>query len=293
MYYPDMSRETRYGTESVERFCNAFSYEIKGFGLKTQNRTTALHQLVLDTYCLLYIVSGSVSITSGKKKTEQFGPHDLLLLEPFKHYRLELLTNNSLSFYQIAFDVAPAYNQAAFLQMVFLNPGSPRLPQDIPDFGPQISALLHSQDADGSEKLLDLHKTIMRHVFSANSTVRELPSLRMTSERELAKRALEYIHAHLRLPLKVSDVSSYLDISDSYLYKAFLHLVAVPPGRYILREKAKAAARMLCVDRLSIGQVASSLGYSSLFHFSKSFKSIYGLSPRSYTKAVLRREYIV
>ena len=290
--YPRNNRDMRYGMESLERFNNAFSYSVKDFGMLTQTRSSAHHDLVIDHYCFLYILTGSLNLTF-EGNSYYYSSSSLILLEPFKHYHIELLQSNSISFYHLSFDLEPAHNQGAFLAMIFEKEGIPILPTAVSDFGSHFGSLVHLKNGNHEAQHAELLKRIIMELFSATSMEREFPSLRLNSERELAIKAIEFIKERIHEPLKVSDVSAYLEVSDSYLYKAFLHIVAVPPGRFILHKKAKCAAYMLCVERYSIGEVAQMLGYSSLFHFSKSFKSIYGLSPRAYTKTILRRDYLV
>ena len=53
--------------------------------------------------------------------------------------------------------------------------------------------------------------------------------------------------------------------------------------------KINYAKQMLRQGELNITEIAEQLGYDSIHHFSKQFKSITGMSPREYAKSIKSR----
>lgn len=96
--------------------------------------------------------------------------------------------------------------------------------------------------------------------------------------------AIDYIKTHLSAKLSLRDVCDHLFVSKSTLSLRFREEMHLSIGEYIsglLIEKAK----MLLTDhKLSLSQIAESLGFYDQFYFSRKFKEKTGESPLSYRK---------
>ena len=71
-------------------------------------------------------------------------------------------------------------------------------------------------------------------------------------------------------------------ISTVYFRKTFESVYGTSPIRYLHELRINKAKSILSGDYSSIGQVAQSVGYSSVYHFSKMFRLYTGVSPSSY-----------
>ena len=74
-------------------------------------------------------------------------------------------------------------------------------------------------------------------------------------------------------------------ISTVYFRKTFESVYGVPPIKYLHNFRIEKAKSILKSDFESIEQVALSVGYNSIYHFSKMFKQYIGLTPSEYAKA--------
>ncbi len=74
-------------------------------------------------------------------------------------------------------------------------------------------------------------------------------------------------------------------ISTVYFRKTFEKVYGVPPIRYLHHYRMEKAKSILRSDYESIQQVAESVGYNSICHFSKMFKLYTGRNPSEYAKA--------
>lgn len=77
-------------------------------------------------------------------------------------------------------------------------------------------------------------------------------------------------------------------ISTVYFRKSFETAYGVSPIKYLNDLRMRKAKALLESDYASIGQVAESVGYCSIYHFSKMFRQHTGLSPTDYVKTRLR-----
>lgn len=81
-----------------------------------------------------------------------------------------------------------------------------------------------------------------------------------------------------------SYLSELCGISTVYFRKVFESAYGVSPIRYLHNFRIEKAKAILHSDYESVEQVALSVGYNSIYHFSKMFKSYTGVSPSEYAK---------
>lgn len=69
-------------------------------------------------------------------------------------------------------------------------------------------------------------------------------------------------------------------MSERAFRNAFEEVMDWSPKRYFDRLRLEKAAEMLRQNRMSVGEVAEALGYSSPFHLSRAFRELFGFRPR-------------
>lgn len=74
-------------------------------------------------------------------------------------------------------------------------------------------------------------------------------------------------------------------ISTVYFRKTFESIYGISPIKYLHNFRIEKAKAILHSDYESIEQVAFSVGYNSIYHFSKMFKQYTGINPSEYAKA--------
>lgn len=98
--------------------------------------------------------------------------------------------------------------------------------------------------------------------------------------------ALDYIFAnYFRTQIANDYLAGLCGVSTVYFRKLFKETHGVSPIRYLHDLRISKAKDILRSDYESIEQVAESVGYSSLYHFSKMFRTYTGMSPSEYAKA--------
>lgn len=102
---------------------------------------------------------------------------------------------------------------------------------------------------------------------------------------EYVKAAISYIHTfYYNRSINVEEISDYVGIDRSYLYRLFKEKMGVSPKKYIMEYKLKTAAKLLKETNLSVGQVALSTGFDDQLYFSTAFRNYYGMAPTKYRK---------
>ncbi len=105
---------------------------------------------------------------------------------------------------------------------------------------------------------------------------------------ELVSKAVEYIYQNYAdSGLCLENISKHLGVSSVYFRKLFREYYGISPMRYINGLRIKQAKTLLKSGTVSVEQVAANTGFSSVFSFSRAFKSVTGYAPTQYRKMSL------
>ena len=100
-------------------------------------------------------------------------------------------------------------------------------------------------------------------------------------QRQIAP-ALEYISQNYHGRITNDQLAALTGLSTVYFRKLFTETVGESPIVYARRLRIAKAKEMLKSDYGTLGDVAVSLGYASLYDFSRDFKKYVGVSPSKY-----------
>lgn len=112
-------------------------------------------------------------------------------------------------------------------------------------------------------------------------TVCPVPACRFLdndSERVKIMEAQSVIKKHLDNPLTIKELSRKVAMNECYLKKGFKSVTGKTIHQYT-KDLRIAKAKELLADGLSVSDVANTLGYSSISHFSTAFKKATGTKP--------------
>jgi AraC family transcriptional regulator len=95
-------------------------------------------------------------------------------------------------------------------------------------------------------------------------------------------RIREYVRANLAGDVSLIELAGQAQLSPRYFAMQFKRAFGVSPHRYVLRERVLEAQRRLASRRMSISEVALSLGFSDQSHFSQAFRRLTGTTPKRF-----------
>jgi two-component system response regulator YesN len=98
----------------------------------------------------------------------------------------------------------------------------------------------------------------------------------------IVEKVKRFIAENIDQPLMRKDIANHVYLNPDYLAKLFRKKNGLALSDYIVNERMKLAKSMLEHTGASIGHVASSVGYSSFSHFSKTFKGKFGMTPQEF-----------
>lgn len=96
--------------------------------------------------------------------------------------------------------------------------------------------------------------------------------------------ALDFLHTNYDKPLSNDQLAALTSLSTVYFRKLFTAALGISPIQYLHRLRIEKAKELLQSDYGTLSDVATSVGYPNVFHFSKMFKGITGLSPGAYAR---------
>ena len=108
-----------------------------------------------------------------------------------------------------------------------------------------------------------------------------------SAKRQRLQPGVEYIMERYFDPRITNELlAQKCGMSTVYFRKCFEGVYGVPPIRYLHQLRVRRAKDILASDYSSVSQVAESVGYASVYHFSKMFKAYTGMSPSQYAKNI-------
>ena len=97
--------------------------------------------------------------------------------------------------------------------------------------------------------------------------------------------ALRYIQCNYAADIQISTIAYYVGISRSQLYRAFINKFGMSPQTFLKRYRINEACALLRNVRLSVSEVANSVGFPDPLYFSRVFKEIKGMSPTKFQES--------
>ena len=103
-----------------------------------------------------------------------------------------------------------------------------------------------------------------------------------SQKRQKIDAAIAYISRNYHKKLSNDQLAAMVGLSTVYFRKLFTYTVGVSPIVYAHSLRIEKAKEILKSDYTNLSDVALSLGYSSLYDFSRAFKNHTGVSPSRY-----------
>lgn len=95
-------------------------------------------------------------------------------------------------------------------------------------------------------------------------------------------RIIRYMQKHLEENLTLEEIAQEFQLSKSYLNAIFQKYTKHAPVDFFINMKMKKACFLLKTTDLYIYEVAQAMGYADQYYFSRIFKKVVGVSPKTY-----------
>ncbi len=113
------------------------------------------------------------------------------------------------------------------------------------------------------------------------------PCLRNEDE-EALEAAAEFLETNLNYPHSISHLSRQVYLNEFKLKKGFRERYKTTVFGYLRQKRMERARDLMSEKKQTVIETANAVGYSNPSHFSRAFRSVFGVNPREYLKTVSR-----
>lgn len=143
---------------------------------------------------------------------------------------------------------------------------------------------------DETNKLIKLLQTrIDTKIYYANSffyclLFKVLEEINPYSEKSntIIQNIMDYINAHIREPLRISDISKKFGYCEKHIRYLFASILKTSPKKYINRTKLENICYFLANTNTSVTYLSETFSFNSVNHLCNNFKKEYGITPSEY-----------
>lgn len=97
---------------------------------------------------------------------------------------------------------------------------------------------------------------------------------------EKIREAVDYLHLHYtEQDFRIEYLAELSGINSAYFARIFNDKYGISPKEYVTELKMRRARELLSQEKYTVSEIGALLGYSDVYHFSKSFKKGTGMSP--------------
>jgi AraC-like DNA-binding protein len=132
--------------------------------------------------------------------------------------------------------------------------------------------------------LLQIYILLVRHFKNISPCD---PVYNATQSKQFCFSVMHYIDTHIYTMKNPGELAEVTNYNYSYLSHLFRTVTSQTLSEYFQNRRLETAAGLLRENDLLITQIAQLLQYSSVYAFSKAFRTRYGLSPRAYRESAL------
>ena len=228
-------------------------------------------------YSLEFVCGGKGLLQLEGKETQldagiayTYGPgiaHNILCdrTEPLKKYFVDFLGEEAL----------------ALLEKCELGPGRVRRVNAPLDVQRALDDLiLHGTRSSGTSS--PICNVLMHYILLLVTTTAGPLATNLQPAYSTYLRCRDHIEKHYLRLKSLEEIASETFVDKTYLCRLFQRFDAQTPYQYLTRLKMNHAAELLEDPDLLVKQVAATLHYPDAFHFSRIFKSVFGVSPKQF-----------
>ncbi len=145
-----------------------------------------------------------------------------------------------------------------------------------------VFAALSSMDSGTQGKYCAFAAVELLYLLCCSDAVAFKPQLGYSGNMDTFLQIRQHIDEHLDEPLTIENLAKRFHLSPTSLKTGFRQVYSIPVHKYIQRARMEKASSLLKSTRLSILDVAISVGYSGTSQFVAVFKRTYHMTPSQY-----------
>ncbi|MCI5774518.1 MAG: AraC family transcriptional regulator [Erysipelotrichaceae bacterium] len=238
------------------------------------------------TYRLAIVTKGIYQVET-KEDRFKIKAGDIILIPPFNSYNIYCLSQQAACYilnFNLRYFIKDNYHH--MIEQKIIAKFENALTKDMYDFLDRAHHMQTNNDYGhyymikiAIEQLLILCDS---SYLTNNSVEQSIDNNYSNRSQECVIEALRYIDAHLKESVRVADICNYLNVSQSYLYTCFQKVMKCSISHAIVEYKLNRSVELLQNRDLRIVDIAQSVGFENIYHFSNTFKKHFGISPTNF-----------
>lgn len=233
---------------------------------------------IRDHYLVHYVASGYGTLNyRGITYTLREG--DLFMIFPSDVAQYRAAARQPWEYYWVGFNGTDAHRMVS---MAGFTPDDP-----IVRTGEAVNtreALLRIYNSRGNTPAADVEMAGHLQLFLAGLIRRKGQNQPLSGNRTYLSQALRYIQYNYSSPIGVSEIAAFVGVSRSQLYRAFEAEFHQSPHEYLQKYRISEACSLLREGKLTVAQVAGSVGFNDPLYFSRVFRQVKQCTPTAYQK---------
>ncbi len=163
--------------------------------------------------------------------------------------------------------------------------GNPEVPllELPPGFAAEEIAGLRRRIASGEANLPTVRLAALALAATALARLPEAMLSAPAMDKQVAA-ARGYINTHLPESISLKVLARHVGMSENSLLRLFRKESGGTPYQYLLQQRYHSAAQLLKSSGLSIEEICDAVGVRDRFHFSRRFKTMFGMAPGAYRR---------
>lgn len=219
---------------------------------------------------LLLIIGGTFIFEPDDDTALQAGPDEVLLIFPDERHRLQHMSGDA---------ELSCIHCTPFPDM----PETGLIPQRLTKIEPADpikSCFLRCAETFARQSVYrsELLQTCSREIWLRLCEYRKTGSEQRTVPPRI-QNMIDYLDRNLTRTAGRSDLAREFHLTPEHVNWLFKKELGISPGEYLIRERTRKAFFLLQENRVSVKEIAYATGFNDPFHFSKTFKKLYGIPP--------------
>lgn len=238
---------------------------------------------IYDHYIIHYVLSGKGTYTA-QNKTHSISTGDLFLINPYESIYYQADSKEPWTYYWVGFkghEAKNLINSSIFSSnnLVFHY----GLDEVLPDIFDHLSYPTKESPAQEYELLSYLYQ-LFTQILKPSQVV-------LSSYDRYLAIATDYIHQnYFRTDLSVVEISNYIGIDRTHLYRVFSKTLDLSIQNYIVEYRLEKAISLLTHTNFSLKVISGNCGFENQSYFSSTFKKYYHITPLQYRKSYLKND---
>ncbi len=273
----------------VDYFIDNIHVRLFGCGIHNTS-TERVTNFLLPAFLVVYYKKGSVEIQHGSEITV-LKPGSCYIFRPNDIYSGKRIGDSPVCFAYLQFDITPFMDRYNFGTVAMISTDTIFQKPQYHSLGTMLERLAEDdpEKRGRAAMLRQLVKVILGQIiYDQASRESDAQLLKRGRDSRIINHAFQYVAEHLSAPIVIGDIMRDGKTSKTSLERAFRNMLGATPQRALLRFKVERSMEML-MQNIPLKDIARALGFSSVFHYSNTFKTMTGVRPTDYRNEIAKR----